>query len=121
MNPVSDAADSVVGNGEQANKFEMPIAVFPALAIGLVVIGFGVRLFMKDSSARRAQTVDHTGSVTISGDDDIKLSDNRPAYGSTILKEDDFQSFVSAISDYTPSESTVSSVQLTNEISRREA
>jgi hypothetical protein len=99
MNPVSDTADSVVGNGEQASKFEIPIVVFPALAIGLVVIGFGVRFIMKDSPACRAQTVDHTGAVTISDDDHIKLSDNRPADGSTILKEDDFQSFVSAISD----------------------
>jgi hypothetical protein len=121
MNPVSDTADSVVGNGEQASKFEIPIAVFPALAIGLLVIGFGLRLIMKDSPARRAQTIDHTVAAPISDDDHIKLSDDRPADGSAILKGDDFQSFVSAISDQASSKSALRSVQLTNEISRREA
>ena len=121
MNPVSDTADSIVGNGEQTSKFEIPIAVFPALAIGLLVIGFGVRLIMKEYYARRAQTVDHTGGARISEDDHIRLSHNRPADGSTVLKEDDFQLFVSAISDHAPPESTVSSVRLTKEIGRREA
>jgi hypothetical protein len=121
MNPVSDTADSIVGNGEQTSKFEIPIAVFPALAIGLLVIGFGVRLIMKDYYARRVQTVDHTGGARISEDDHIRLSHNRPADGSTVLKEDDFQLFVSAISDHAPPESTVSSVRLTKEIGRREA
>jgi hypothetical protein len=37
------------------------------------------------------------------------------------LKEDDFQSFVSAVSGHAPSESSGGSVQLTNEISSHEA
>jgi hypothetical protein len=121
MNPVSDTVDSVGGNGEQASKYEIPIAVFPALAIGLLAIGFGIRFIMKDSHPRRAPTVDYTGAITISDDDRLKVAQNRPADGSTILKEDDFQLFVSAISDHAPPESTISSVQLTNAISRREA
>ena len=121
VNPVSDTVDSVVGNGEQASKYEIPIAVFPALAIGLLAIGFGIRFIMKDSHARRAQTVDHTGAITISDDDRLKLAQNRPSDGSTILKEDDFQLFVSEISDNAPPESTISSIQLINAISTREA
>jgi hypothetical protein len=120
-NPVSDTTDSAVRNDERTSKFEIPIIIFPALAIGLVVVGFGARLIMKDSAARRAQTVDHTEAVTISDEDHPGSSANRRADESTGLGEDDFQSFVSAVSGYAPSDSTIGSVQLTNEISRREA
>lgn len=66
VDPVSDTADSVARNGERTSTFEIPIIIFPALAIGLVVIGFGARIVIKDSTARRAQTVDHTEAATIS-------------------------------------------------------
>jgi hypothetical protein len=121
LDPVPDNADSAGSNSERTSKFEIPIIVFPALAIGLVVIGFGARLIMKDSAARRAQTVDHTEAVTISDEDHAGSSDNRRADGSTGLGEDDFQSFVSAVSGRGPLERIVGSVQTTNEISAREA
>ena len=121
MNPVSDNTDSVARNGERTSEVKIPIIIFPALAIGLVVIGFGVRFFMKDAGTRGAQTVDHTEAVTISNESRAGSSDNRRANGSTLLKEDDFQSFVSAVSGHAPSESTIGSVQLANEISSHEA
>jgi hypothetical protein len=121
LDPVPDNADSAGSNSERTSKFEIPIIVFPALAIGLVVIGFGARLIMKDSAARRAQTVDHTEAVTISDEDHAGSSDNRRADGPTGLGEDDFQSFVSAVSGRGPLERIVGSVQTTNEISAREA
>jgi hypothetical protein len=52
MNPVSDITVSVAGNGERTSKFEIPIMIFPGLAFGLVVIGFGIREIMKDSESR---------------------------------------------------------------------
>jgi hypothetical protein len=52
MNPVSDITDSVAGNGERTSKFEIPIIIFPGLAFGLVVIGFGIREIMRDSESR---------------------------------------------------------------------
>ena len=121
VNPVSDNTDSVARNGERTSEVKIPIIIFPALAIGLVVIGFGVRFFMKDAGTRGAQTVDHTEAVTISNESRAGSSDNRRANGSTLLKEDDFQSFVSAVSGHAPSESTIGSVQLANEISSHEA
>jgi hypothetical protein len=121
LDPVPDNADSAGSNSERTSKFEIPIIVFPALAIGLVVIGFGARLIMKDSAARRAQTVDHTEAVTISDEDHAGSSENRRADRSTGLGEDDFQSFVSAVSGRGPLERIVGSVQTTNEISAREA
>ena len=121
VNPVSDNTDSVARNGERTSEVEIPIIIFPALAIGLVVIGFGVRFLMKDAGTHGAQTVEHTEAVTISYESHAGSSDNRRANGSTLPKEDDFQSFVSAVSGHAPSESTIGSVQLTNEISSREA
>jgi hypothetical protein len=121
LGPVPDNADSAGSNSERTSEFEIPIIVFPALAIGLVVIGFGARLIMKGSAARRAQTVDPTEAVTISDEDHAGSSENRRADRSTGLGEDDFQSFVSAVSGRGPLERIVGSVQTTNEISAREA
>ena len=96
---VSDTTESVAKNDGQTSKFEIPVATFPALAIGLVVIGFGVRFLVKYSAARSAQTIDHTEAVTIIPDDDhIKSSHNRSADDETAnFGEDDFGSFVSAV------------------------
>jgi hypothetical protein len=120
-NPVSETTDSVTGNGERTSKkIENPIIIFPALAFGLVVIGFGIRFLMKGAASRGAQTVDHIEALTISYESHAGPSDNRRVDGSAILKEDDFQSFVSAVGGHAPSESRVGTVQLTNEISSRE-
>jgi hypothetical protein len=53
--PVSDTTDSVSRNGERNSTFEIPIAIFPAFAFGLVVIGFAVRFLTKDAATRPAQ------------------------------------------------------------------
>ena len=120
--PVSDTTDSVSRNGERTSAFEIPIAIFPAFAFGLVVIGFGVRFLMnRNAAARRAQDVDHTGAVMIPDDDHIRPSDNRLADEPTNFGEDDLQSFVSALSSRGPLERKVGSVQPANEISAREA
>jgi hypothetical protein len=101
---VSDTTESVAKNGGQTSKFEIPVATFPALAIGLVVIGFGVRFLVKNSAARSVQTIDHTEAVTIIPDDDhIKSSHNRSADDETAnFGEDDFGSFASAVSGGEP-------------------
>jgi len=117
---VSETTDRADRNGELTSKFEIPIIAFPGLAIGLVVIGFGARLIMKRYSARRAQTLDHTEAVTISYEDHAASFDNQCADESTSLGEDNFQSFVSAVSGRGPLERIVGSGQ-TQEISAREA
>jgi hypothetical protein len=66
-------------NGERNSKAEIPMAIFPALALGLVVIGLGVCFLMKGSAAGRTQKVDNTGAVTILDNHHIGPSDNRPA------------------------------------------
>ena len=121
MFPVSDTTDSVSRNGERTSAFEIPIAIFPAFAFGLVVIGFAVRFLTKDAATRPAQEVDQTTAVTILDDDHIRPSDNRLADEPTNFGEDDLQSFVSALSSRGPLERKVGSVQPANEISAREA
>jgi hypothetical protein len=121
INPVSDTTDSAARNGEPISKVEIPIAIFSALALGLVVIGLGVRFLMKDSAAGRAQEVDNAGAVTILDDDHIKSSDNRPADEPTGFGEDDFLSFVSAVSGRGPLDQIVGSVSSASEVGGREA
>ena len=98
------------------------MAIFPALALGLVVIGLGVRFLMRGSAAGRTQKVDNTrAAVTILDNDHIGSSDNRPADEPTSFGEDDFLSFVSAVSGRGPLERIVGSVYSANEVSGREA
>ena len=94
VDPVSGTTDSAARNGERTSKVEIPIAIFPALALGLVVIGLGVRFLMKNAATGRAQEVDNAEAVTTFNDDHIKSSDNLSADEPT---EDDFLSFVSAV------------------------
>ena len=118
--PVSGDTDNAVANGDRTGKFEIPIIVFPALAIGLVVIGFGIRLVRKDAGAHRAQIVDGTEADTIADQGQDEWFNDRRAYSSTI-EEHDLQSFVRAVSGHGPSENTAAPVQTTNHISTRQA
>ena len=97
------------------------MAIFPALALGLVVIGLGVCFLMKGSAAGRTQKVDNTGAVTILDNHHIGPSDNRPADKPTSFGEDDFLSFVSAVSSGGRLDRIVGSVYSAIEISGREA
>jgi hypothetical protein len=119
--PVTDTTDSVSRNGERTSTSEIPIAIFPAFAFGLVVIGFAVRFLTKGAAPRPAQEVDQTAAVTTLGDDHIKSPENRLAEEPTSFGEGDFQSFVSAVSSRGPLERIVGSVHPANEISAREA
>jgi hypothetical protein len=121
VDPVSGTTDTVARNGEQTSKVEIPIAIFPALALGLVVIGLGIRFLMKDSAAGHAQEVDNTGAVTILDDDHIKSSDYPSADEPTSFGEDDFVSFVSAVGGRGPLDRIVGPVYSANVLSGREA
>ena len=43
---------------EQANNFGVPIVVFPVLALGLVVVGLGARLVVRNAGARRVRIIE---------------------------------------------------------------
>jgi hypothetical protein len=117
LDAVSDNAESAASTGERTAKFEIPIVVFPALAIGLVVVGFaGRRLIKMDPGARHAQMVDRNEA-----DQSQRQSFNDRLADSSTREEHDFQSFVQAVSDPGPSENTVGPVQTGDEISTREA
>ena len=92
---VSGDTDNAAPNGDRTSKFEIPIIVFPALAIGLVVIGFGTRLVRK-AGAHRAQFVEGTEADTIADQKRDEWFNDRRAYSSTI-EEHDLQPFVRAV------------------------
>jgi hypothetical protein len=116
---VSGNTDNAAPNGDRTSKFEIPIIVFPALAIGLVVIGFGTRLVRK-AGAHRAQFVEGTEANTIADQKRDEWFNDRRAYSSTI-EEHDLQLFVRAVSGHEPSEHTAAPVQTTSDISTRQA
>jgi hypothetical protein len=120
LDPVSGNADTAAPNGDRTSKFEIRIIVFPALAIGLVVVGFGTRLILKDAGARRVQIVEDTEADTIADQSQDEWFNDRRAYSST-HEEHDFQSFVRAVSGRGPLENTAAPVQTTDEISTRQA
>src|SRR5262249_53140600 len=121
VNPVSDTTDNMARNGERTNKSEIPIAIFPALAFGLVVIGLGVRFLVRNSAAGPTQKVDNTEAVTILDNDHVRSSDNRPTAEPTSFGKDDFLTFVSAVSGRGPLDRIVGSVYSANDVSGREA
>ena len=118
--PVSDDTDNPVPNSDRTSKFEIPIIVFPALGIGLVVIGFGTRLVRKGAGAHHAQFVEGTEADTIADQNQDEWFNDRCAYSSTV-EEHDLQSFVRVVSGRGPSEHTAAPVQTTSDISTRQA
>jgi hypothetical protein len=115
--PVADTSDSVSRKDERTNTFDNPIELFPAFAFGLVVLGFGLRFLMKRAAARRAQEIVHTEAVTTPTHDYVKPSGNGLADEPTNFREDNFQSFASAVNGGGP----LDSVHFASDIGAREA
>jgi hypothetical protein len=120
LDPVSGNTDNAAPNGDRTSKFEIPIIVFPALAIGHVLVGFGTRLVRRDAGAHRVQIVDGTEADAIADQSQDEWFNDRCAYSSTI-EEYDLQSVVRAVSGRGPSENTAATVQTSNEIGTRQA
>ncbi len=110
--PALDHEERASSIGQRTSKFEIPIALFPCLAIALVMVGFAKRLIRRRPGAHHAQT---NNSVQ-SGHDAF---DNR-ADDSSIVKQFDFQSFVEAVSDLRTPEAT-RDIQVDEAISTHEA
>jgi hypothetical protein len=105
---------------ERTSTFDIPIGLFPALAFGLVLLGFGLRFLMRRDAARGAQEIVHREAITTpnhgskpSGDG---LTDEPTNFG-----EVDFQTFVSAVGGSGTLERIVRSVHSPNDIGAREA
>jgi hypothetical protein len=112
----SDASDSVSRMDERTSKSGIPIGLFPALALGLVVFGFGLRFLMRHAAARRAQEI-----VTTPTHDYAKPSGDGLKDGPTNSGEDVFQKFVSAVGGSGTLERIVHSVHSPNHVGPREA
>jgi hypothetical protein len=119
LDPVPHDANSAGSNGERTSTSEIPILIFPALAIGLVVIAFGTRLIVKGTGVRHAPIIEGTEADAIADQSLHELLNNQRA-DSSILEEGDFESFAT-VSGRGPSENLVGTAQTTHEISTREA
>jgi hypothetical protein len=118
---VADASDGVSRRDERTSTFDIPIGLFPALAFGLVVLGFGLRFLMRRAVARRAQEVVRTEAITTPTHDYAKPSGDGLTDEPTNFGEDDFQTFVSAVGGSGTLERIVRSVHAPNDIGAREA
>jgi hypothetical protein len=118
---VADASDGVSRMDERTSTFGIPIGLFPALAFGLVVLGFGLRFLMRRAAARRAQEIAHTEAITTPTHDYAKPSGDGLTDEPTNFGEDDFQKFVSAVGGSGTLERIVRSVHSPNDIGAREA
>jgi hypothetical protein len=118
---VADTSDSVSKKDKRKTSFHIPVALFPALAFGLVIVGFGSRFLMSYSAARRAQEIDYTEAITTPGDRCANPASDRNGDEAISLGEDDFDSFVAVASGRGSLERIVSSDHSANEIGAREA
>jgi hypothetical protein len=113
---VADASDSVSREDERTSTFDIPIGIFPALAFGLVVIGFGLRFLMRRAAARRAQEIVHTEGITTPTHDYAKPSGDGLTDEPANFGEDDFRTFVSAVGGSATLERIVRSVHSPNDM-----
>jgi hypothetical protein len=118
---VAETSDGVSRKDERTSTFDIPIGLFPAFALGLVVLGFGFHFLTKRSAARRAQGNDHEEAVTKPTEDHAEPAGNGLADEVTNVGNDDFESFVLAASGRGPLERIVCSVHSANDIGAREA
>jgi len=85
------------------------------------VLGFAYRFFTKRAAARRVREDEHTEALTTSNDQYAKSAGNGGASYAANDVEDDFESFVSAVSGDGPLEQIIRSGRSTNDIEAREA
>lgn len=115
---VSD--DGSARSGEQAKNFGMPMIVFPVLALGLVVVGIGSRVVLKNAASHRACTVE--GAETDATPGPTRPKRRADQYQSGFIQEEqELHSSISAVSDREPFEATSGANELLDDISLREA
>jgi hypothetical protein len=117
---VADASESISKKDEQTSRFDIPIGLFPAFAFGLVVLGFAYRFLTKRAAARRVREDEHTEATT-SIDQYAKPAGNGVANYAANDVEDDFDSFISAVSGDGPLEQIIRSGRSADDIEVQEA
>jgi hypothetical protein len=113
---VSVGADRTDRGGKAINNTAMPIIIFPILALGLTVVGM---LSMKVAAARRARAIrDHAEPDMVA---DLRQHEVRHDYDQhgSVDQRREYQSLISAVSDYGPFTAEGGADQITPEISKR--
>jgi hypothetical protein len=115
---VSD--DGSARSGEQAKNFGMPMIVFPVLALGLVVVGIGSSVVLKNAASHHAYTVEGAETDATPGPTCPKRRADQYQSG-FIQEEQELHSSISAVSGREPFEATSGANELLDDISLREA
>ncbi len=108
-NVVSDEAESNTRSSGPINDTATPIIMFPVLALGLALLGIGSRFLIKYDAARRAQ-------VYVQGRYE---GPDSPHPQESVLKKQEFDSFISVVSDQGRLQAAGDAVKITREISKR--
>lgn len=104
---------------EQANNFDVPIVIFPVLALGLVVVGIGARLVVRNVGARRVQVIETAETEEKAPQDGSERTDQyRIGF---VQEEPELHSFISEVSDHEPVAETSGTHRPSDDISTREA
>jgi hypothetical protein len=118
VNLVSSESAPVIG--EHANSLRVPIIIFPALALGLVVMGIGSRIVVRSAAGHRARAIE--SAQASAGADENRSELPRTGCESGIVQEDqEFHSFVAAMSDDSSFEAASSANRPSDAIEAREA
>jgi hypothetical protein len=112
--------DPAARSGEQANNFGLPIIVFPALALGLVVMGIGSRIVARNAAVHRVRVVDSAQASATAAEDAAEQLPGRYARG-LVLEEQELHSFIVAVSDDGPFAAASNANKLSDEIRIRQA
>jgi hypothetical protein len=118
VNLVSE--DPVARSGEQANNFGLPIIVFPALALGLVVMGIGSRVVVRNAALHRVRVTDSAQASAAAAESPAEQLPSRYERG-LVREEQELHSFITALSDRGPFAATSSANKLSDEIRIRQA
>jgi hypothetical protein len=118
--PVSDDAERTARAGEPTNKAGMPMMIFPSLALGLAAVGILSLVVIKTAAARRARIITSDPEPDMVDDqDEQEWRDDQDQHGS-VDERQEYDSLVSAVSDYEPTQAEDGAFEITPEISKRE-
>jgi hypothetical protein len=114
-----DEADNSARSSGPINNGATPMIIFPLLALGLALLGIGSRFLVKHGVSRRAWTIireaefgrmNHQGWRE--GRDDVHRQDS-------VVRQQELNSFISAVSDQGASRADGDAVRITREIGKR--
>jgi hypothetical protein len=115
---VPDEAENSARGGGPINNGATPMMIFPVLALGLALLGIGSRFLKKHAALRRAQIV--MGETELDrANDQRRDGRDGPDLQESLVEEQEFHSFVSAVSDEGTLRADGDAIKIAREIGKR--